>query len=124
MSWNGILFIEYITRIFVNPKVVSCQHRNFPEAITIRNNSILFLRAEEFLENLTGSSSHSEFQILSLLSREFPRKALECDDTHSKVIAPAALVYLVSLHFASSRNQIRTRSQLGNLDVSNDQHGT
>ena len=54
------------------------------------------------MENVTGSNSRSEFQIMSILAKEFLRKALECDNSQSSGIASAALVNLAALYFATS----------------------
>src|SRR6218665_3051297 len=54
------------------------------------------------MQNLTGSNSRSEFQLLSLMSKVYLRKALECDDSQINGVAPLALAYMAALHFTSS----------------------
>ena len=58
------------------------------------------------MENLTGSNGRSQFQLLSLMPKVHLRQVLQCDDSQSNIIAPAALVYLAALHFAISEYQI------------------
>ena len=106
ISWDSELFAEYVKGIFLKPKIVRCQYHIFPKPLTAERSQFQFLRAQDLMENLTGLNSRSEFQLLSLLSKEFLRKALECDDSQSNIIAPAALVYLAALHFATSEYQI------------------
>ena len=106
ISWDSDVFDEYIKAIFLKPKIVRCQYHIFPTPSTTEISRFQYLRAQNFMENLTGSNSRSEFQLMSLLAKEFLRKALEKDDSQSNIIAPAALVYLAALHFATSENQI------------------
>src|SRR6218665_1101542 len=54
------------------------------------------------MENLIGSRNLLEFQLVSLISKEFLRKALDCDDFQFNIIGRAALVYLSTLYFATS----------------------
>ena len=51
---------------------------------------------------MTGSNSRSEFQLLSLMTKELLRKLLKYDDTISNGSVPAAMAYLAALHFAAS----------------------
>ena len=106
MSWNCESFVEYIKGICFKPKIVRCQYHNFPEPSTAGKSQLQFLLAQDFMENLTGLNSPSEFQLLSLISKELLRRALDCEDSQSNGIAPAALVYLAALHSASSEHQI------------------
>src|SRR6218665_3088699 len=61
-----------------------------------------FMRAQDLMENLIGSHNLLEFQLVSLISKEFLRKALDCDDFQFNTIGRAALVYLSTLYFATS----------------------
>jgi len=61
------------------------------------------------MENLTGSIRCSEFQLLSLMTKEFLKKTLKCDDHVSNGSTHAALAYLAALHFATSEYREATR---------------
>src|SRR6218665_3147389 len=67
------------------------------------------MRVQGLMENLTGLNSSSEFQLVSLMAKEFLGKTLEADGYESNGVTTAALVYLAALHFASpeSQNAIR-----------------
>ena len=54
------------------------------------------------MENLTGTISPLEFKLVSQMSKVLLGKALECEDSKSKTIASATLVYMAALHFADS----------------------
>ena len=105
ISWDSSLFVEFVNAISMQPKIIRSQYHNFPKTYTAQSSRFQFLRAQNLMENLTGSNSRSEFQLLSLMSKEFLRKALEYDDSKFNGIAPAALAYLAALHFATSEYQ-------------------
>src|ERR1043165_544103 len=106
MSWDSRLYIEYIKGIFLKPKIVRCQYHIFPKPFSAERSRFQVLQAQYLMENLTGSNSRSEFKMLSLLSMELLRKAVECDYFQSNDITSAALVYLAALHYVTSENQI------------------
>ena len=106
MSWNEELFFSFIKGICFKPKFVVCPYHNFPQPFTSAGSRLKFLLAQNIMEHLTGLNGHSECQLLSFVSREFLRIALECADSQSNGIVPPALVYLAALYFASSANQM------------------
>src|SRR6218665_790624 len=61
------------------------------------------MRSLCLMEYLTGLNSHSEFQLVCLMSKELLRRTLEGDGSNG--VTTAALVYLAALHFASSDYQ-------------------
>jgi len=104
---SNIQLFEYVKGIFLKRKIVMYRYHNiFPEPLEAENSECHCLRAQDMMENITGLNSYSEFQLLSLMSKEFLRNALEGEDSQSHIIAPAALVYLAALHFATSEYQI------------------
>ena len=105
ISWDSSLFVELVNAISMQRKITRSKFHNFPKAYTAQSSQFQFLRAQGLMENLTGSNSRSEFQLVSLMSKEFLRKALQYDDSKSNGIAPAALAYLAALHFATSEYQ-------------------
>src|SRR6218665_2505204 len=106
ISWNNSLSVEFVNAIMTQPKIIRSQYHNFPRPVEEQSSSrFKFLRAQNFMENLTGSCSRSEFQLLSLMSKELLRDTLETDDFESSGIAPAALAYLAALYFATSDYQ-------------------
>src|SRR6218665_2590754 len=109
ISWDGSLFVEFVNAISKQSKMIRSLYHNFPRISSTKNSRFQFLCAQDLLKNLTGSNNRSEFQLLPLISREFLRKALRCDNTAcaSDGIVPAAtcMEYLAALHFASSEYQ-------------------
>ena len=106
ISWDSDFFPEYAKEISLNFKIVRCQYHTFPKPYTAERSHFQYLQAEELMESLIMSKFHSDFKLLSLLSKELLRKALQCCDSQSDSIAPAALVYLAALHFATSESRI------------------
>ena|SRR6218665_960803 len=102
ISVDSHLFAKLISKISMQPKIVRSLYRNFPKATTTNSGRFQFLRALNLMQNLTGSNSPSEFQ---LVSAEHFRKALERDDSQFNGIVAASLSYLAALNFASSRYQ-------------------
>ena len=105
ISWDSSLFVEFANAISMQPKIVRSQYHNFPKAYTVQSSRFQFLSAQDIMQNLTGSNSRPEFQLLSFVSKEFLRKALENDGSTSNDIASAASVYLAALQFAASEYQ-------------------
>ena len=102
ISWDSELFAEYVRGITMTSKIVRCQYHIFPKPLTAERSQFLLVQAQDLMLSLNGSQSHPEFQLLSVVSKEFLRKILKCDDSQSSAIAPVAFVYLAALHFASS----------------------
>src|SRR6218665_2013880 len=91
MSWGSELFLEFVkTGIFLKPKIIKCQFHEFPIPSSADESQCQLLHAQDLMENLNGSNNHPEFQLLSLLSKEFFRKALQCEDTQFHDISPTA----------------------------------
>ena len=106
ISWDSELFLDFVkTGIFLKPKIIKCQFHEFPLPTSTYESQLQLLRAQDLMENLNGSNNPPEFQLLSLLSKTFLRKALRCDDSQSHNIAPTALAYLAAIHFATSECQ-------------------
>jgi len=105
LSLDSSLFVEFVEAISMQPKIIRSQYHNFPKTYKAQSGWYQFLRAQDLMQNLTGSNSRSEFQLVSLMSKELLRKALESDGSKSNGIAPAALAYLAALHFATSEYQ-------------------
>src|SRR6218665_420927 len=61
------------------------------------------MRSLCLMEYLRGLNSHSEFQLVCIMSKELLRRTLEGDGSNG--VTTAALVYLAALHFASSEYQ-------------------
>src|SRR6218665_2085035 len=102
ISWDSSSFFEFVNVSSVQPNIIRSQYHNFPKTYRTKSNRFQFLRAKSLMENLTGTNSHSEFHLLSLLTKQFLTKALKHDDTIANGIVPATLSYLAALHFATS----------------------
>src|SRR6218665_2116492 len=74
---SNIQLFEYVKGIFLKRKIVMCRYNIFPEPLEAENSECHCLRAQDMMENITGLNSYSEFQLLSLMSKEFLRNALE-----------------------------------------------
>ena len=103
--WDSKLFVDYTKEFFFKKDIVKCQFQIFPKPFTAEGSQIHLLRALDFMTNFNESDGHAKFQLMILISKDCLRKALECEDSQSNAIAPAALVYLAALQFASSENQ-------------------
>ena len=112
ISWDSNLFVEFVNAISIQPKNVRSQYHNFPKAYNAQSNHVELLRAQDLMQNLTGSNSRSEYQLLCLMSKQILIKALENDGSTSNGIASAALVYLAALHFATSEYETAKRLSL------------
>src|SRR6218665_1295105 len=79
ISWDGILFVEFLNAISMHPKIVRSQYHNFPTPWTAHRSRFQFLCSQNLMKNLTGLNSRSEFQLLSLVTKQFLMKALIYD---------------------------------------------
>src|SRR6218665_677229 len=110
IAWNSNVFVEIVIAISMRHRIIRSQYHNFPKAYTAQNYcQYEFLRVQDLLRNMTGSTSPNEFRLLSLISKEFLTKALKRDGAISSGIIPAAMAYLSALHFAASEYQEATR---------------
>jgi len=105
MSWDSSIFVEFVNAISMQPKIMRSQYHNFPKACAEQCSRFEFLRSQNLMKKLTGSNSRSQFQLLSLMSKQFLAKALKYGDPMSNQTAHAALCYLAALHFATSEYQ-------------------
>lgn len=108
MSWDSELFVTYVKGFSFKTKPVRCQFQTFPKPLTAEGSLLQYLTAQDFVENLTGSDTCSSpsVRLMFIMSMAFLKRALECNDTYYTSVAPAALVYLAALHFASLEFQI------------------
>ena len=110
MSWENQIFGTFVKELSFKPYkcVVRCQCHRHPEPTTA-GSQFSFLSAQNILEQLSRSDSRSEFQLLSVLSKAFLKKALATsvmsDDSQSVIAVHATLVYLAALHFAAAEYQ-------------------
>ena len=107
ISWDSNVFVKLINAISMRPKIIRSQYHSFPKANTAQGVQYEFIRAQNLLQNVTLSTSRAEFQLLSLMSKEFLTIALQRDG--SKGIINAALSYMAALHYATSEYQKATR---------------
>src|SRR6218665_1607661 len=105
ISWDGSLWLEAIVGISKPPKIMRSAYHNFPRPHTSLSSRLQFQRAQDLMDNMTGTNSHSEFQLLSLMAKQFIKKALKYDGTLSNRILPVALCYLAALHYANAEYQ-------------------
>ena len=104
--WDSTLFADHVKEFSFKKNMVKSQFQIFPMPFTAESCQIQFLRALDFMTNLTVSDGHAKFQLMSLISKECFLKALQCGDSQFKPFSSAALTYLAALYFASSENQI------------------
>src|SRR6218665_1170874 len=97
INLDSFLFVGLINKISMQLKIIRSQYHNFPKTFTKEGSRFQFLRALDLMQHLTGSNSRSEFKFISLMSKEYLRKALKCDDSQVTGVAPAALAYLAAL---------------------------
>ena len=104
ITWDSERFVEFVEGITLKTRIVMCLYHIYPKPSTAEKSQRQFLQAQEFMQNLAGSNS-PEFKLFFVMSKEFLRKALDCDDSQSNDITPSALVYLAALCFATSEYQ-------------------
>src|SRR6218665_3366405 len=111
ISWDGGLCVEAVNAISTKNKITRSAYHNFPRLCSAQSSRSQFLRAQDLMQNLTGSNSRTEFQLLSLMAKGFLRRTLKHNGrpTVSNGIVPAALCYLSALHFATSEYRESTR---------------
>ena len=102
ISLDSSLVVEFVHTISMQPKLMRSLYHNFPKTYTEQSSQFQFLSAQDLLQNLTGSNSSSEFRLVSLMSKENLKKAVEYSAFESNGIKTAALTYLAAVHFAES----------------------
>ena len=105
ISWDGSLFVELVNTTSMQAKTIRSLYHNFPKTFKEQSGWLQFPRAQCLMENLTGSNSHSERQILTLVTKELLKKVLKHDGSIYHGIVPAALTYLAAIYFAASEYQ-------------------
>src|SRR6218665_1256691 len=110
INLDSFLFVGLINKLSMQLKIIRSRCHNFPKTLRTQGSRFQFLRALALMQHITGSNSRSEFQLISLMSNAYLRKAVQCEDSQINGVAPAALAYLAALHFASSEYQEATRS--------------
>src|SRR6218665_1775165 len=104
-SWNYSFLGEFVNTMSLQPRVIRSQYHNSPKTYKAESSRYQFMQVQGLMEKLTGLNSRSEFQLVSLMSKEFLIRTLKADRSDSKGVTTAALVYLAALHFASSEYQ-------------------
>jgi len=79
--------------------------QSYASEIQSQDSRFQFLRAHRLMENLTGPTGSSEFQLVSLIAKESLRRALVYDDSQLNDNASATLAYMAALHFGASEYQ-------------------
>jgi len=105
ISWNCSPIVEFVNSMSLQPKIIRSQYHSFPKTYRAEGSRYQCMRALRLMENLTGLNSRSQFQLMSVISKEFLRRTLEADGSESNGVATAALIYLAALNFASSEYQ-------------------
>src|SRR6218665_3510968 len=93
ISWDCSLLVEFSNVILLQPKIIRSQYHNCPKPNIAQSSRYQFMRALGLMENLTGVNNHPDFQLASLMSKEFLIRTLEADDTVSNGVTTAALAY-------------------------------
>src|SRR6218665_3691542 len=104
MDSDSECFVDIISQFSFKPKVLRSKHHNFPKpsATIVSRSQLLFLEAQDLMENLPGSPDCPEFKLLSQVSSSLLRKALECEVSKTSTLTMAILAYMGGLHFAVS----------------------
>src|SRR6218665_674197 len=105
ISWNCSPIVEFVNSMSLQPKIIRSQYHSFPKTYRAEGSRYQCMRALRLMENLTGLNSRSQFQLMSVISKEFLRRTLEAGGSESNGVTRAALVYLAALNFASSEYQ-------------------
>src|SRR6218665_1212458 len=101
-------FVELIRQISIKPKFVICRHHNIPRSLNtgVNEGQCLFRKAQELMENLTGSNDDLEFKVVSEISKALLVQAFNSEDSSRNKIEGATLAYAAALHFAASEYEI------------------
>ena len=106
--WDGSLCVETVNAISMKPSITRCVYHNFPRACTAPSSRSPLLCSQNLMENLTGSNNRSEFQLISLMTKQFLIKALKHSGIISNEVVPAALAYLAAIYFPTSEYEEAT----------------
>src|SRR6218665_1428007 len=74
---DRFLFVELINNISLQRKIIRSRYHNFPKTFTIQGSRFQFLRAQDVMQHLIGSNSRSEFELVTLMAKEYHRRALQ-----------------------------------------------
>ena len=87
-------------------KFIKSKYHHFSKPIDndVERRYFFFLKALDLMENLTGSSEHLEFQVVSDTSKVLLSLVLRYDESETNTLA--SLSYLAAIHFATSEYDI------------------
>src|SRR6218665_1013451 len=88
--WDSSVFIDVVNAISMRPNIIRSQYHNFPRTHTAPSCQHEFLRCQHLLQNVTLSTSRPEFQLLSLVSKDFLTKAVKLDGSMCSGIVPVS----------------------------------
>src|SRR6218665_1766646 len=116
LCFNELLypfFVEIIREISIKPKSVICRHHNIPYRSGVAfiydsESQFYFRKAEDLMENLTGSNGDGEFKVVSEIAKLALIQVFQCEDSNRNNFERSTLAYLAALHFAASEYQVAT----------------
>src|SRR6218665_3325443 len=113
LQWEGSASEIYrgcqlIKTVSEKTKFMRSRYHHLPKPFDdeVENSLLFFLTALDVMENLTGSSDHLEFKMMSEISKVLLTWASEYKDSKSNALAKANLSYLAALHFSASEYEI------------------
>jgi len=108
-TYSDICFgCQLIRTVSKKTKYLRSKFHNLPKTFDsdVETSHMCYLTALDVMENLTGSSGHLEFQVVSEISKVLLSLASKCKDSKSNALAKANLSYLAALHFSASEYEI------------------
>jgi len=114
LCFNELLypfFVEIIREISIKPKSVICRHHNIPYRSGVAfiydsESQFYFRKAEDLMENLTGSNGDGEFKVVSEIAKLSLIQVFQCEDSNRNNFERPTFAYLAALHFAASEYQV------------------
>src|SRR6218665_1551751 len=94
--FDAVWFFKLIRTVSKKAKPIRSKHHSLPRQFDddVAGSQFLFLKAQELMETLTGSSDELEFQAMSEISKGIIMKALHYKDHNRNSIARVSLSYL------------------------------
>src|SRR6218665_1017735 len=106
ISWECRLLVEFVQAMSLQPKVIMSQYHKFPRTSRAEGSRYQFMRAQSLIENLTGYNGRSEFQLVSLMSKDLLRRISEAGRSEFYDDITAELFDLAALPIASVHQEV------------------
>src|SRR6218665_2757118 len=99
--------LELFRVVLKKAKCIRSKHHILPKqcADDANESHVVYLQAQDMMENLIGSKTDLRFKVVSEISKSLLNLAFEIEDSQTNTIAKATLCYMAALHFNESEYQ-------------------